>query len=163
MGSGHYLIYSLANQLMENIFKSSFQIYLFLIMKQAVLKLKCMLILAFKLICIFLIESETLNYMSTAYLKLKQREILRKDVDVFILFSFSFGGVWFFSCCLFVFLTFMTARQLTTPSDLSSSNPLRCFFFFLKCNMHLFFSVSGEESLKFLSSFFLFKEFNDFF
>lgn len=140
-GSGLYLIYSIANpnQLMENIFKSSFQIYLFLIMKQTVLKLKCMLTLTFILICIFLIESERLNYTPTAYLKLKQREILRKDVDVFILFFF-FGGVWFFSCCLFVFLTFMTARQLTTPSHLSSSKPLRCFFFFfLKCNVHLLF------------------------
>lgn len=138
-GSGHYLIYSIANpnQLMENIFKSSFQIYLFLIMKQTVLKLKCMLTLTFILICIFLIESERLNYTPSAYLKLKQREILRKDVDVFILFFF--GGVWFFSCCLFVFLTFMTARQLTTPSHLSSSKPLRCFFFFLKCNVHLLF------------------------
>lgn len=78
------------------------------------------------MICIFLIESGRLNYMPTAYLKLEQREILRKNVDVFIL-SF-FGGVWFFSYCLFVFFTFMTSRQLTTSSDLSSSDPLRFFF-----------------------------------
>lgn len=146
---------------MENIFKSSFQIYLFLIMKQAVLK--CMLILAFKLICIFLIESETLNYMSTAYLKLKQREILRKDVDVFILFSISFGGVWFFSCCLFVFLTFMTARQLTTPSDLSSSNPLRCFFFFLSVTCAYFFLFQGKNPWSFLAVFFFLRSSMTFF
>lgn len=77
-------------------------------MKQAVLKLKCMLILAFKLICIFLIESETLNYMSTAYLKLKQREILRKDVDVFILFSFlSVVCGSFLVVCLFSLLSWL--------------------------------------------------------
>lgn len=54
------------------------------------------LTLTFILICIFLIEIERLNYMPAAYLKLEQREILRKNADVLILFFFFFVVYAFF-------------------------------------------------------------------
>lgn len=64
------------------------------------------LTLTFILICIFLIEIERLNYMPAAYLKLEQREILRKNADVLILFFFFFGGVCFFLVvCVFSLLS----------------------------------------------------------
>lgn len=89
--------------------------------------------LTFILICIFLIESERLNYMPTAYLKLEQREIWRKNVDVFILFFLVVCGSFLVVCVFsFPFIPFMTPRELT-PSDLSSSDLLKsvsCFFIF---------------------------------
>lgn len=158
---------------MENIFKSNFQIYLFLIIK---------LTLTSILICIFLIESERLNYMPTAYLKLEQREILRKNVDVFILFFWWCVVLFLLFVCFLYFHDFQTVNNLIWSIIFWSTQMLffflsvifscfrgripevsQQFFFFLEVQWLFFFIITWPIATGGLGSYQLVKGFNNLF
>lgn len=73
--------------------------------------------MAFILIFIFLIDSEDLNYVPTAYLKPWARGISRKSVDTF----YSIYLFWWWGYV--ILLSLIAERQLTTSSDPRSSDP----------------------------------------